>query len=221
VTIPETIGPYEVLEKLGQGGMGVVYKARDRRLRRFVALKFLVDGSEDTRLTARFLREAQAASALNHPNIVAIYDIGEHGKTAYIVMEYVAGKSLRQSLPSNGFPMVKALGYAIQVAEGVAAAHAAGIVHRDLKPANVIVNKGGGIKVLDFGLARFDAEQSAGENAEAADMTAPGVFLGTAAYVAPEQSQGRHVDHRADIFSFGVMLHELPHFGCVLFAHNF
>jgi serine/threonine protein kinase/Tfp pilus assembly protein PilF len=210
VIAPETIGPYTILEKLGQGGMGVVYKARDKRLRRLVALKFLAEASEDPRVTERFLREAQAASALNHPNIVSIHDIGEENQTSYIVMEYVDGISLKQVIPVDGLPISLALEYAIQIADGVAAAHRAGIVHRDLKPANVIVNGRGQIKVLDFGLARFDSEPTACANADAlAYVTQTGFFMGTAAYVAPEQSAGRSVDHRADIFSFGVMLHEM------------
>ncbi|HZL56368.1 MAG TPA: protein kinase [Bryobacteraceae bacterium] len=211
MTIPDSIGPYTIVEKLGQGGMGVVYKARDKRLRRLVALKFLLEGSEDSRVTRRFLREAQAASALNHPHIVAIYDIGEENGTAYIVMEYVEGKSLKQLIPAEGLPMTIALACATQIAQAVAAAHGAGIVHRDLKPANVIVGGHWHSKVLDFGLARFDSEPTApAEDGDAFEsMTQPGVFMGTAAYVSPEQSTGGKVDHRSDIFSFGIMLQEM------------
>src|SRR5665213_1012206 len=191
--------------------MGVVYKARDKRLRRLVALKFLLEGSKDSRVTRRFLREAQAASALNHPHIVAIYDIGEENGTAYIVMEYVEGKSLKQLIPAEGLPMTIALACATQIAQAVAAAHGAGIVHRDLKPANVIVDGHWHTKVLDFGLARFDSEPTApAEDGDAFEsMTQPGVFMGTAAYVSPEQSTGGKVDHRSDIFSFGIMLQEM------------
>jgi serine/threonine protein kinase/Tfp pilus assembly protein PilF len=207
--IGQTIGPYEVLEKLGEGGMGVVYKARDTRLRRYVALKFL-SGKDVTATTrTRFLREAQMASALNHPNIVTIYDIGHTDESSYIVMEYLEGRPVSKLIDrSSGMPAATVLDYASQLAEALAAAHAAGVVHRDLKPGNVIVSPGGRVKVLDFGLAKFDTAPDS-EATQTISLTLQGAFVGTVAYVAPEQSMCQPSDHRADIFSFGIMLHEM------------
>jgi serine/threonine protein kinase/tetratricopeptide (TPR) repeat protein len=210
--VGRTIGNYEVLAKLGEGGMGTVYKARDKRLKRLVALKFLSRREVDSTTKARFLREAQAASALSHPNIVTIYDIGEQDGTNYIVMEYIDGQALNDMIPPGGLPVGKALDYLIQLGEALAAAHSAGIVHRDLKPGNVIVDRNERLKVLDFGLAKFKvtADSSRDEdNTQTALLTKAGTFLGTIAYVSPEQSMGAEVDLRSDIFSFGVVTQEL------------
>jgi serine/threonine protein kinase/tetratricopeptide (TPR) repeat protein len=208
LTTGQTIGPYEILDKLGEGGMGVVYKARDRRLRRNVALKFLSENAADPTTRTRFLREAQTASALSHPNIVTVYDIGEDGETGYIVMEYVEGQPMNRVIPAGGLAPGKALEYAIQLAEALAAAHSAGIVHRDLKPGNVLLDRSGRIKVLDFGLAKFDSRANS-EVTQSVALTEDGSFMGTVAYVAPEQSMGRGVDPRSDLFSFGVLLQEM------------
>jgi serine/threonine protein kinase len=210
--IGQTIGNYEVLAKLGEGGMGTVYKARDKRLRRLVALKFLSRREVDSTTKARFLREAQAASALSHPNIVTIYDIGDQDGTNYIVMEYIDGQALNDVIPPGGLPIAKALDYLIQLGEALAAAHSAGIIHRDLKPGNVIVDRNERLKVLDFGLAKFkvtaDSDQDE-DNTQTALLTKAGTFVGTIAYVSPEQSLGAEVDLRSDIFSFGVVTQEL------------
>ena len=205
----QMVGPYEVLEKLGEGGMGVVYKARDTRLRRHVALKFL-SGKDITSTTrTRFLREAQTASSLNHPNIVTIYDIGQTEDSTYIVMEYLEGQPISKLIDrARGMEVTVVLEYAIQLAEALAAAHEAGVVHRDLKPGNAIVSPSGRLKVLDFGLAKFDAPQDS-EATQTISLTVQGAFVGTVAYVAPEQSMCQPSDHRADIFSFGIMLHEM------------
>jgi TolB-like protein/tetratricopeptide (TPR) repeat protein/predicted Ser/Thr protein kinase len=213
-----TLSHYEIVEKLGEGGMGVVYKALDTRLKRFVALKVLPpsETSDPTR-QARLLREARAASALNHPHIVILHDIGEQDDVHFIVMEYVEGRALNQLIPKDGLPVREALEYAAQIAEAVAAAHAAGIVHRDLKPGNVVVTPGGRIKVLDFGLAKqtltdemdptsFDHESAATRSRQ---LTQTGLVLGTLIYMSPEQAIGDPADHRSDIFSFGVLLYQM------------
>jgi len=210
--IGQTVGNYEVLVKLGEGGMGTVYKARDKRLKRLVALKFLSRREVDSTSKARFLREAQAASALSHPNIITIYDIGDQDGTNYIVMEYIDGKALNDVIPSNGLHVGKALDYLIQLGEALAAAHSAGIVHRDLKPGNVIVDRNDRLKVLDFGLAKFKITPDSAHDesdTQTALLTQAGTFVGTIAYVSPEQSMGAEVDPRSDIFSFGVVTQEL------------
>lgn len=210
--IGQTVGNYEVLVKLGEGGMGTVYKARDKRLKRLVALKFLSRREVDSTSKARFLREAQAASALSHPNIITIYDIGDQDGTHYIVMEYIDGKALNAVIPSTGLHVGKALDYLIQLGEALAAAHSAGIVHRDLKPGNVMVDRNDRLKVLDFGLAKFKitADSARDESdTQTALLTQAGTFVGTIAYVSPEQSMGTEVDLRSDIFSFGVVTQEL------------
>ncbi len=200
------IGPYEITGALGAGGMGVVYKARDTRLNRLVALKVLsADMVSNPERKRRFIQEAQAASALNHPNIITIHDIGNVDGIDFLVMEYVAGKTLAELISSKSLPAVDAVKYATQVAGALAAAHGAGIVHRDLKPANVMVSEAGFVKVLDFGLAKLQPE--ARPNAET--ETELGVVMGTAAYMSPEQAEGRRVDARSDIFSFGAMLYEM------------
>ncbi len=212
-----TIGHYTVMEKLGSGGMGVVYKALDVKLDRIVAIKFLPAARvADHKLKQRFVQEAKAASALNHPNIITIYDIEYEEGVDFIAMEYVRGKSLDQLISRSGMRLEETLKYAIQIADGLAAAHDAGILHRDLKPANVMVSDSGLIKVLDFGVAKLVKQWSTG----AEDPTRPlpvntglatedGVILGTAPYMSPEQVEAQNVDARSDIFSFGSLLYEM------------
>ena len=205
--IGRTLNHYELLAVIGQGGMGVVYRARDQRLNRLVAIKVLpVLVQPDPARSARFLREAIAASALNHPGIVAIYDIGTSGGVDYIAMELVPGRPLSNVIPPTGLPAAEAVRVLRDVVEALHCAHAAGIVHRDLKPANIMVGANGAVKVLDFGLAKHQESKAGGRQST---LTGPGMILGTAAYMAPEQAQGHHVDARADIFSCGVILYEL------------
>ena len=210
-------GRYEILEKLGEGGMGVLYRARDTRLARTVALKLLrpetLDNPEGR---ARFVREARAASALNHPNIVTVYDIDQTADGAdCIAMEFVDGRSLDRRLSEGPLPVDEALRYAVDVARALAAAHAAGIVHRDIKPANVMVTRSGQVKVLDFGLAKRSdagADGSAEETAATQTrdaMTRAGIVLGTPAYMSPEQARGEAVDARSDVFSCGALIYEM------------
>jgi Tol biopolymer transport system component/tRNA A-37 threonylcarbamoyl transferase component Bud32 len=207
------LGHYEILEKLGAGGMGEVYKARDSRLNRLVALKILSGqalSNPDRRL--RFMHEARAASALNHPNIVTVYDIAADGDTPYIAMEYVDGKTLDALIGRHGLRISEALRYAITIADALAAAHEAGIVHRDLKPSNVMVTDKGVVKVVDFGLAKLaevSEEAIDGLTRTLQPDTEEGTILGTASYMSPEQAQGKKVDARSDIFSFGLVLYEM------------
>src|ERR1022692_504787 len=207
------IGPYEVVAPLGAGGMGEVWRARDPRLGRDVALKVLPDDmSRDADRIARFRAEARAASALNHPNIVAVYDIGEDGGRTYLAMELLEGTNLR-ALLDGGTPLLpKALQIACQIADGLAAAHARGIVHRDLKPENVMLTTDNVVKILDFGLAKASPLAASGDNEptmSAAPVTSAGTLLGTVGYMSPEQASGRIVDFRSDQFSFGTILYEL------------
>jgi Tol biopolymer transport system component len=205
-----TISHYRIVEKLGGGGMGIVWKAVDTRLDRFVALKFLpTEKMSDPERQRRFVQEARAASALNHPNIITIYEIdhsGPEGRPAgFIAMEFVPGKALDRLIPRKGLRLNEALDCAIQVADALAAAHAAGIVHRDLKPGNVMVSESGCVKVLDFGLAKLTEPAGAGDVAR----TGEGVIVGTVSYMSPEQAEGKKVDARSDIFSFGAVLYEM------------
>ena len=214
--IGKTMSHYRILEKLGSGGMGVVYKARDEHLDRFAALKVLPpERLTDPERRLRFVQEAKSASALNHPNIIHIYDVTESEGTLFLAMEYVPGRTLGQLIGLKGLPLNDALKYAAQIADGLAKAHSAGIVHRDLKPSNIMVTDDGLIKVLDFGLAKL-TEAAGGELAETrstrhveAPRTEEGVIVGTAAYMSPEQAEGKPVDNRSDIFSFGAVLYEM------------
>ncbi len=202
------ISAYRVISKLGAGGMGEVYLAEDTRLGRRVALKVLPRKvADDPARKARLIHEARAASALNHPNIVTLYDIGSEGGIDFLVMEYVAGKPLTELIPRRGMPVKEALRCASQIADALASAHAAGIVHRDLKPGNVMVTEEGLAKVLDFGLAK---KFVVGPEAETeTELTTEGAVLGTVAYMSPEQAEGKPVDARSDIFSFGALLYEM------------
>ncbi|MBI3694944.1 MAG: serine/threonine-protein kinase [Acidobacteria bacterium] len=205
---------YEVLEKLGEGGMGVVYKARDIRLNRLAALKVLPpDKMADEGRRARFIQEAQAASALNHPNIVTIYEIDRDSGSDFIAMEFISGHTLDAVIGRHGLKLSETLKYAIQIADALSAAHAAGIVHRDLKPGNVMVTEKGQVKILDFGLAKLteapDPSDAATRTLQPAPLTEQGAVLGTVAYMSPEQAEGRKVDARSDIFSFGSLLYEM------------
>lgn len=204
-----TLGRYVVLEEVGEGGMGVVYKARDTQLGRVAALKIMRhDGSGDPDRMRRFVREAQTASSLNHPNILTVYEIGSEAGLDYIATEYLAGPTLAALLSAGALPRVRALRLAVQVADALAAAHAAHIVHRDLKPSNIIVLDGDRVKVLDFGLAKLtDLVATTDETLEA--VTAKGVVVGTAPYMSPEQASARPVDARSDVFSFGTILYEM------------
>jgi eukaryotic-like serine/threonine-protein kinase len=210
------ISHYEILDKLGAGGMGEVYKARDTRLNRLAALKVLApDKIADADRRARFVQEAQAASALNHPHIVTIYGIDRDGDVDFIAMEYVAGRTLDQAIGRRGLKLADTLRLGVQIADALAAAHAAGIVHRDLKPGNVMVADNGSVKVLDFGLAKLtEVSESSAEGATRtiradAPLTEKGTILGTISYMSPEQAEGKPVDARSDIFSFGSLLYEM------------
>jgi Tol biopolymer transport system component/tRNA A-37 threonylcarbamoyl transferase component Bud32 len=211
--IGRNIGPYEVLDTLGEGGMGVVYKARDTQLDRLVAIKVLTpDRLSDTERKLRFIQEAKAASALNHPNIVTIYNIGSEEGVDFIVMEFVAGRTLDRIIPHHGLKPTEVLKYGIQIADALARAHAAGIVHRDLKPGNIMVSDEGQVKLLDFGLAKLSDLHEAPDaelTRSAAPETEEGRILGTVSYMSPEQAEARKTDGRSDIFSLGAVLYEM------------
>ncbi|HEY6148764.1 MAG TPA: serine/threonine-protein kinase, partial [Thermoanaerobaculia bacterium] len=212
LTSGSRLGPYEIVAPIGAGGMGEVYRARDPRLGRDVAVKVLPPSfSADADRLRRFEQEARAAGILNHPNITSVLDIGEHDGSPYVVQELLEGETLRQALAAGVSPR-KAVDYAIQIAHGLAAAHEKGIVHRDLKPENVFVTKDGWLKILDFGLAKLIHPE---ERLPATNLptetagTEPGVVLGTLGYMSPEQVRGRLADARSDIFSFGAILYEM------------
>ena len=212
--VSQKILHYQLVEKIGAGGMGEIYKAQDSRLNRLVAVKILSPGlSTDPERRRRFFQEAQAASALNHPNIITLYDIMSEGDLQCIVMEYIAGKTLRDLIPAGGMAPAQALQYGTQIASALTAAHSAGIIHRDLKPSNIMVTTTGLVKVLDFGLAKWVdtglSGQTGDQSTVEAALTREGSIIGTVSYMSPEQAEGKHVDARSDIFSFGDVLYEM------------
>ena len=206
------LGPYDIQSLIGAGGMGEVYRARDGRLDRIVAIKILPTSySVDAERLQRFVQEARAAAALNHPNILSIFDIGEEGRAPYIVSELLEGQTLRERIRSGPLSSRKAIDYALQVARGLAAAHDRGIVHRDLKPENLFLTNDDRVKILDFGLAKLTRPET-GAGAEAPTVqvnTEPGQIMGTVGYMSPEQVRGKPADHRSDIFAFGSILYEM------------
>src|ERR1039458_5842579 len=206
------LGPYEILVPIGAGGMGEVYRARDIRLGRDVAIKVLTESFvHDPERLRRFEQEARSVAALNHPNIVALYDIGAQDGRPYLVSELLEGQSLRQVLEGGALPARKASDYAVQVASGLATAHQKGIIHRDLKPENIFITKEGHAKILDFGLAKLTQPASSPTSHDSLTLTSSptqaGVVMGTAGYMSPEQVRGEAIDHRTDIFAFGSVLY--------------
>lgn len=203
---------YQLIDKIGAGGMGEIYKGQDMRLNRLVAVKILSPGlSTDPERKRRFFQEAQAASALNHPNIITLYDIVSEGDMQCIVMEYISGKTLRDLTPVGGLPIPQVLQYGTQIASALSTAHDAGLIHRDLKPSNIMVTTSGLVKVLDFGLAKWVDSAISGQTETTMEtaLTREGSIIGTVSYMSPEQAEGKRVDARSDIFSFGSVLYEM------------
>src|SRR5690606_30939502 len=203
-------GPYEIVSPLGAGGMGEVYRARDTRLGREVAVKVLpAHTSADPKALARFEQEARVVAALSHPNLVAIHDVGNVDGTAFAVMELLEGATLRDRMASAEIGLTRAVEWSLQIAQGLAAAHEREIVHRDLKPENVFVTQTGNVKILDFGLARRASVEPLVRGAQTPSLTGAGIVIGTVGYLSPEQARGFPADHRSDIFAFGLVLYEL------------
>ena len=210
--IGRTVGHYQILALIGRGGMGEVYRARDTRLKREVALKVLPpDTAADPGRLERFQREAEAVAALNHPHIVTLYSVEEHDGVRFLTMELVEGQTLDALIPTGGLSLAQVFEIGTAVSAALAAAHERGIVHRDLKPANVMLSKDGRIKVLDFGLAKLahDEDPSYPGDTMVSPITREGTVMGTVPYMSPEQLRGQNADHRSDIFSLGIMLHEM------------
>src|SRR5580698_8043246 len=206
------LGPYEIVSPVGAGGMGEVYRARDTRLGRDVAIKVLPEAlANDADRLRRFAQEARAIAALNHPNILGIHDIGTHDGAPFLVSELLEGQTLREKLESGPLPVRRATEYALGIAQGLAAAHEKGIVHRDLKPENVFITRDGRVKILDFGLAKLVHPEEHRETTMTltSPATLPGMVMGTVGYMSPEQVRGEGIDARSDIFSFGTVLYEM------------